>query len=614
MALSIRSNISSLRSQRTLADASDRLSASTARLASGLRINSAADDAAGLAIASQLNLSSRLYAQGIRNINDGISVLNVAEGALSELRSINVRQKELAEQAANGVYSSTQRKELDREANALVSEYNRIVASTTFNGLSLFDGDSSTGMRLQAGLGVDESISISFGSSMISEVGDGTFSSQRTFALAGAGRPMNGDVNGDGKEDLVVLSSGNARVFIGNGDGTFNAAVSYTGGTTNANIFLHDIDNNNTLDLILPDNNAVQVLLGNGDGTFRARRSYAGPSSATGLAVGDFNKDGQADLLVGDSNVVGNSIFLLIGNGDGSFKSQITFSVGGQGASVVQSDFNSDGNLDFYVVSSSNDRLHVFLGNGDGSFKTAGTYDGAGTASPVFVDVNGDGIGDHVAADGNETNIVVLFGNSDGSFQRANIFSSGPRPRNLSARDVNGDGAVDVVTTNSDNSTASVLINNGDGTFKAPTTYANALRVRIADFNGDGVQDIATTNSGTNTVGMYFGNTRPTPYVSDLDLSTQDSARSALTTLDVQHRKLLLEVGNIGSAQQRLAAALKNLTIARENFMAAESRIREVDVGQESATYVREQILQQASAAIAAQSIRAPEVALSLLT
>jgi len=103
MALTIGANIPSLRARRSLADASDSLSASTTRLASGLRINSAADDAAGLAIATSLNASSRIYTQGIRNINDGISVLNVAEGALSELGNITTRQKELAEQAANGV-------------------------------------------------------------------------------------------------------------------------------------------------------------------------------------------------------------------------------------------------------------------------------------------------------------------------------------------------------------------------------------------------------------------------------------------------------------------------------------------------------------------------------
>lgn len=94
-----------MRAQRSLASASEMLNASSTRLASGLRINSAADDAAGLAIASQLNTSSRVYTQGMRNINDGMSVLNVAEGALSQLGQVTIRQKELAEQAANGVYS-----------------------------------------------------------------------------------------------------------------------------------------------------------------------------------------------------------------------------------------------------------------------------------------------------------------------------------------------------------------------------------------------------------------------------------------------------------------------------------------------------------------------------
>ena len=110
------------------------------RLSSGLRINSASDDAAGLSIASSLDAKSRIYTQAIRNANDGISALNIAEGTTSQLSNIVTRLKELATQSANGSFSTKQRLALDKENEQLTLEFNRLTASTSFNGLNLLDG------------------------------------------------------------------------------------------------------------------------------------------------------------------------------------------------------------------------------------------------------------------------------------------------------------------------------------------------------------------------------------------------------------------------------------------------------------------------------------------
>ena len=143
MTIRLGSNISSLTAQRKLADGTAALSKTFERLSSGQRINRASDDAAGLAIADSLNAASRVYTQGIRNFSDGLSLLSIAEGALQQLQAITIRQIELAEQAANGVYSTKQRQALNDEANALVDEFNRIVESTSFNGLNVLDGTLS---------------------------------------------------------------------------------------------------------------------------------------------------------------------------------------------------------------------------------------------------------------------------------------------------------------------------------------------------------------------------------------------------------------------------------------------------------------------------------------
>lgn len=173
--ITIGSNEASLRSQRQLSVATDALSKSTQRLSSGLRINSASDDAAGLAISDALSVRARVYGQAIRNANDGISALSIAEGGVSQLGNLTGRLRELAEQAANGTYFLSQRRAVNTEGVKLVEEFNRIVQSTSFNGLSLLDG-SFASIALQLGYGANGTIAVGVGSGLGHAVGDGTCS------------------------------------------------------------------------------------------------------------------------------------------------------------------------------------------------------------------------------------------------------------------------------------------------------------------------------------------------------------------------------------------------------------------------------------------------------
>src|SRR3954470_12252451 len=133
-AVSLTSSIASLNAQRRLGESTAKLGKSFERLSSGLRINHAGDDAAGLSIAASLNADERVFAQGVRNVNDGIAYLHVAEGAATELTGILLRLRELAEQSANGVYGAAQRVALGDELAALAGEYNRIIEGAEFNG------------------------------------------------------------------------------------------------------------------------------------------------------------------------------------------------------------------------------------------------------------------------------------------------------------------------------------------------------------------------------------------------------------------------------------------------------------------------------------------------
>lgn len=140
MTINIRSNIPSLSAQRNLDTSSGRLATSYERLSSGLRINRAKDDAAGLAIAENLKADARVASVGIRNANDGISIISIADKAIEQIGNVLGRLAELAEQSANGVFANTQRSALSNEFVALTSEIERIAFTTTFNGLKLLSG------------------------------------------------------------------------------------------------------------------------------------------------------------------------------------------------------------------------------------------------------------------------------------------------------------------------------------------------------------------------------------------------------------------------------------------------------------------------------------------
>jgi len=160
MPVTLGSNIASLQAQRRLSLATSKLSTTFERLSSGQRINKASDDAAGLAIADSLRADQRVATVAIRNANDGISSIAIADSALSEIGNVLTRLAELAEQSANGVFSVTQRSALSNEFVALASEIERIAVTTEFNGVKLISGTQT--LTLQVGFDSTSTSQISF--------------------------------------------------------------------------------------------------------------------------------------------------------------------------------------------------------------------------------------------------------------------------------------------------------------------------------------------------------------------------------------------------------------------------------------------------------------------
>ena len=187
MGLSINTNVMSLNAQRNLGKTQSNLSKSMTRLSSGLRINSAKDDAAGLAISDRMTSQIRGLNQAVRNANDGISLAQTAEGAMQESTNILQRMRELAVQSANASNSATDRGALQAEVNQLQAEMDRIASTTTFNGLNILDG-SFAAQKFQVGANANETIGISISSMATDKLGRYAVDQDHTAAVTtGAG-------------------------------------------------------------------------------------------------------------------------------------------------------------------------------------------------------------------------------------------------------------------------------------------------------------------------------------------------------------------------------------------------------------------------------------------
>jgi flagellin len=152
MGIRINTNVASINTQRHLFNSTIKFNKSMEKLSSGLRINRAADDAAGLAISEGLKSDIRALEQAARNASDGISLVQTAEGALDEVSNILLRMRELTEQALNGTVTNTERTYLDNEYQALIEEIDRIAQSVDFNGIKLLDGSATASVAIQVGI------------------------------------------------------------------------------------------------------------------------------------------------------------------------------------------------------------------------------------------------------------------------------------------------------------------------------------------------------------------------------------------------------------------------------------------------------------------------------
>jgi len=578
------------------------------RLSSGQRINKASDDAAGLSIADSLNAKSRIYNQGVRNLNDGQSLLSIADSAIEVLGGIVIRLEELAAQSANGVYTNKQRKALDAEAQALSKEFFRISKATEFNGQRMFTGELQL-VNLQAGVGSSAVLSAGIGG----DIGTGRLK-LGTFTTLGTqtNSLVLGDFNGDGHLDTASADYGNTTsVVLGRGDGTFGSRTSYTSGSGPVAITTADFNGDGVLDLasVSTADNRLNIQLGNGNGTFRTRTSYQVGNGPLALQTADFNGDGKMDVITADE-----SGSVLLGAGDGTFLSRTAITGLGEPNALQTGDVNGDGVADFIIGDDYNNTLSVHLGNGNGTFKYA-SY-AAGGAAVELGDFNGDGALDIADADG-LGGLAIFINNGSGAFVLGQTPVSEPFLSSVESADLNGDGFFDLITSDLYFGSVSVFLGNGNGTFQSYTSYtigASNSSVQTGDVNEDGVIDIVSAVASSNGAQVHLGVTKDgvAPLL-PFSLKTLADARQALPVFKRKREQLAAQRGEIGAFQSRVDVAKNVLEVSSENFKAAESRIRDADIADESSRLVRLNILQQAAASVLAQANQQPALALQLL-
>jgi len=286
--------------------------------------------------------------------------------------------------------------------------------------------------------------------------GDGTFQAPMQSG-ASFNFSIAADFNGDGKLDMVGIGQGvqlspyTAAIVLGKGDGTFSGVSTIASGT-NADFYAWqvaagDFNGDGKLDVAIGDQLGIEVYLGNGDGTFQAGLPPVGGGSAYLQTVGDFNGDGKLDIaeIVGTSS--NTQLQILLGNGDGTFQTGASYpGFSSYFLQMFAADLNGDNKLDLIILQNVPSTMTVLLGNGDGTFRPGTTYPISGPlGGGALADFNADGKLDVMLS--NSTNLVpsttIMVGNGDGTFQSPVVLSI-PADGSVAAGDFNNDGKPDL--------------------------------------------------------------------------------------------------------------------------------------------------------------------------
>ncbi|MBI3344681.1 MAG: flagellin [Gammaproteobacteria bacterium] len=386
MAQIINTNIASLNAQRNLNTSQTQLATSLQRLSSGLRINSARDDAAGLAISSRFTAQIRGLNQAARNANDGISLAQTAEGALGEIGNNLQRIRELAVQSANATNSASDRASLDAESAQLIAEITRVSSQTSFNGLNLLDG-SFTAQSFQVGANANQTISVnSISDSRSTALGSNILQGQGTVIGAGgvgatkaAAADLTGGNTVGAETNLTITTTGGGTTaaisYAANSDAAavaaaINGAASGVGVTATASngATLSGIASAGTVSFTL-NGSAISVAVADPTDLTALAGAINGAQGATGVTASFTSTSSKASLTL--STTDGRDISILDFNNSGATKTAVFSGVTLTGGAATDSSIKSG------VVSLSSSKGSITLTNANTDVFTSATQSSA---------------------------------------------------------------------------------------------------------------------------------------------------------------------------------------------------------------------------------------------
>ncbi len=667
----INTNINSLTAQRNLNSAQSENSQALQRLSSGLRINSSKDDAAGLAISTRFQSQISGLNVASRNVGDGVSLAQTAEGGLDSITTNLSRLRELAVQSSNATNTDVDRQALNQEAQQIIDEIGRISDQTNFNGVKLLNGDF-TDQTFQIGANVGETIDVSVSEVSTSTLGvaetSGVSSVSSTdarpamaagdlvingFAIGAADAAADGASTADQNLSSIaiaasinkvadqsgVTATANATIVGGTEVANVASAANFTingttinvGGSGDAStlatdlqgvadaINLHSGETGVTASI---DANNLQagVILSAADG--RNIDIVGAGAAAAGVAAADtyvgsytlVSKDGSDITISSNTGASLENAGLEVGTYSGSKATAVSDTLGG--TALVAGDLVVNG---------------VAVGATFASYDTASTASKDASAIAVAAAVNlvSDQTGvtaaanttqvtsGNVAADtaGNATvngvSISFAAGTTGTTAEQVSLAVDAINAKTAQTgvrAQILDDNQYELLADDGRN----IVVAAGTAFGAADGTTFGTVRLESGGPINISTQDpTAIANSGFE-VGT-FGGSEDGQQLKDVDISTAAGAEKAITAVDNALQQVNTQRASLGAIQNRFENTISANSLTSENLSAANSRIRDADFAAETAALSRSQVLQQAGISILAQANAGPQQVLSLL-
>lgn len=659
MPLTVNTNISAMNAQRAGLDANDEMATSMERLASGKRINSAVDDAAGLAISARMEAQISGLNQAVRNSNDAISLVQTAEGALQEYGQILQRIRELAIQSGGGAPSNLDRVNLHAEVAQLQEELGRIANSTRFNGEILLNG-TFLSKDFQIGQSNHEEIQISvanmrpetvgaYTQNLISNVGtiDGAIKtnigSQGTSIDNGVvAQTITVAVGTETPRTFDVAEGASARE-IADAINQSGAAVN-SRATTTTRIYVEDVANTGEFSFKISNSSNpdfeqdIRVTSGSASksNALASQINTGYPNhNITATVKTDVNGDSYVELYQANgydiiideyATTPGAAINLDFGGND----ELVLTGASGAGKVVIGGTIVADAPSSFLLTSDDTTNSVLVGSRAQLSFQDVVTDEAnsfalwdsksfslainGGTAITVYTNGTYDGTNaaaGQVAAPASFSDYVT------------NINASIAHQLNTAGTGTPGVGGVLAATHEAYELSVSAVWSTGSNTLEflvnsgvsnADSSLVLTEQAGQLDFSAVNFLDSeGLTQTTFNDIGGETSPTQTVRYVSQIDISTRDSALLAMTVVDAALQSVAAARGALGAVANRLESTIQNLMTTSENTSASLSRVMDADYAAESTNLARAQVLQQASIAILAQANTTTQQVLRLL-